>query len=406
MDNSTCTLLYFTCPFPAITPRTSSSLRPITRFPTKVPSCRASLALSDAEGAEKVTLSEGRPKFKWVEAGRRATEAQKEAIAKLPWKMTKRCKALMRQIICFSGEGELADLLGAWVRIMKPKRADWLAVLKELKLSNHPLYLEVAELALPEKSFEANVRDYTKLIHSYGKQNQLTDAEKTLFTLKERGFTCDQVALTALLDMYSKAGDFSKAKETFEEIKLLDEPPDKRSYGAMIMACIRAGKLEEGEALLQEMSDQEITAGSEVYKALLRAYSVMGHAKGAQRAFDAIQLAGIVPDSRICGLLINAYSIAGLSERAHSAFENMRRVGIKPNDKCVALVVGAYEKEGKLSSALKFLMCLERDGISLGREASERLAAWFRRLGVVQEVELVLREFASVEAGANEHCIL
>lgn len=196
--------------------------------------------------------------------------------------------------------------------------------------------------------------------------------------------------------MYSKAGDCNKARETFEEMKSLGEPLDKRSYGSMVMAHIRAGKLEEGEALLQEMWDQEIVAGSEIYKALLRAYSLQGNARGAQWVFDAIQLAGLVPDSRICGLLINAYSIAGPSERALSAFENMRRAGIEPSDKCVAHVLSAYEREGKLTIALEFLVCLERDGIIVGKEASERLAAWFRTLGVVEEVELVLREFAFV----------
>ncbi|KAK4741301.1 hypothetical protein SAY87_024889 [Trapa incisa] len=394
MDNSACTLLSFSCTLPT-TPKLSFFLRPIARFPSKVPTYRASSALSSEKDVESLQIGEGSPKFKWVEVGRAATDAQKEAISKLPFKMTKRCKALMRQIICFSEEGNLADLLGAWVRIMKPKRADWLVVLKELKMLNHPRYLEVVELALLQVSFEANVRDYTKLIHSYGKQNRLRDAESTLLSLKQHGFTCDQVALTSMLDLYSKAGYFNKARGTFEEIKSLGAPPDKRSYGSMVMAYIRAGKLEEGEALLQEMWDQEMVAGSEVYKALLRAYSLQGDDEGAQRIFDAIQLAGIIPDTRICGLLINAYSVAGSSEMARTAFENMRKAGIEPSDKCVALVLSAYEKEGKLISALDFLMCLESEGTVLGKEASQGLAGWFRRLGVVEEVEHVLREYIS-----------
>lgn len=145
MDNPTCTLSSFSCSFPT-TSKLSLSLRPITRFPFKVRACGASSALSSAKEVESVQISEGKPKFKWVEVGHGATDAQKEAISKLPWKMTKRCKALMRQIICFSEEGNLADLLGAWVRIMKPRRTDWLVVLKELKMSNHPLYLEVTSV--------------------------------------------------------------------------------------------------------------------------------------------------------------------------------------------------------------------------------------------------------------------
>ncbi|KAI3412584.1 uncharacterized protein J3R85_017169 [Psidium guajava] len=364
--------------------------------------CLATPLLSSPAGGENVAkaenLQEGRPSFRWVEVGPRATEEQRIAISNLPSKMTKRCKALMRQIICFDPQrATLSDVLAAWVKIMKPSRANWLAVLKELKKLNHPAYLEVAELALLEESFEANVRDYTKLIHWYGKQNQLQDAENTLLAMKQRGFTCDQVTLTAVVDMYSKAGHFELASKTFEEIKLLGLPLDKRSYGSMVMAYIRAGMPERAEILLREMDELEIFAGSEVYKALLRAYSMIGNTEGAQRVFYTIQFAGIVPEARLCGLLINAYATTGQSDKALVAFENMRKAGIEPSDKVVALVLHAYERENKINKALDFLIDLERDGIVIGKEASERLAGWLRRLGVVEQVELVLREYAAKE---------
>lgn len=89
-------------------------------------------------------VEENHKRFRWVEIGHDITEEQKQAISKLPFKMAKRCKAVMRQIICFSVEkGNTSDLLGAWVKIMKPTRGDWLSVLKELKRMDHPLYLEV-----------------------------------------------------------------------------------------------------------------------------------------------------------------------------------------------------------------------------------------------------------------------
>ncbi|XVE76986.1 hypothetical protein DITRI_Ditri13aG0025300 [Diplodiscus trichospermus] len=370
--------------------------------PSKFSNCKVNnqpeTAFVIAEKRGKPETKEEKRKFKWVEIGPDISEEQKQAIAKLPFKMTKRCKALMKQIICFCPEkGSLADLLAAWVKVMKPRRADWLAVLKELKIMEHPLYFEVAELALREESFEANIRDYTKIIHGYGKRNRLQEAENLLVAMKRRGFICDQVTLTTMVHMYSKAGNLRLAEETFEEIRLLGQQLDKRSYGSMIMAYIRAGIPERGEVLLREMDSLEIYAGSEVYKALLRAYSMLGDAKGAQRVFDAIQLAGITPDARLCGLLINAYQVAGQSEKAHIAFENMRKAGLEPSDKCVALVLAAYEKQNKINKALDFLMALERDGILVGKESSDILAQWFKKLGVVEQVELVLREFAAKE---------
>lgn len=336
-------------------------------------------------------------RYKWVKIGiSDVTEEQKKAILKLPPKMINRCKALMQEVICYSPEkGSVSLLLEAWVKSMKPDRADWLAVLKELDRLNHPMYFEVAELCLLAESFEANVRDYTKIIHGYAKQNRLKEAESVFLSMKSRGLTCDQVTLTALVHMYSKAGNLKLAVDTFEEMRLLGVPLDKRSFGSMIMAYVRAGKLGQGEALLKEMEDQEIYAGREVYKALLRAYSMIGDSKGAQRVFDSLQLAGVIPDATICGLLMNAYIIAGQLSEACITFENMRKVGIEPNDKCITLLLTAYETENNLSKALDVLMDLERDGVVLGREASELLAHWFKRLGVVGEVELVLRDYAS-----------
>ncbi|XP_023526280.1 pentatricopeptide repeat-containing protein At1g01970 isoform X1 [Cucurbita pepo subsp. pepo] len=347
------------------------------------------------------TLESGRekPRFRWVEVGSDITEMQKQAISQLPPKMTKRCKAVMKQIICFSPQnGNLSDMLAAWVRIMKPKRADWLSVLKHLRILDHPLYIEVAEAALVERTFEASTRDYTKIIHYYGKRNQLEDAERILLSMRERGFACDQITLTTMIHIYSKADELSLAKQTFEELKLLEEPLDRRSYDAMIMAFIRAGMPEEGENILKEMDEKDIYAGSEVYKALLRAYSMASNADGAQRVFDAIQLAAIPPDDKLCGLLINAYLMAGQSQKAQIAFDNMRRAGLEPSDKCIALVLSAYEKENRLNAALELLIDLEKEKLMVGKEASEVLAAWLKRLGVVEEVELVLREYAVKEA--------
>lgn len=350
--------------------------------------------VNGVEGGGKATEEVEKTKFKWVKKGFDFTEEQKQAISQLPSTMTNRCKALMKQIICFSTEnGSIPLMLDAWVKSTKPLRTDWLSILKELQRLNHPLFFEILEHALTEESFEANIRDYTKAIHIYAKENRLLDAERLLSAMKTQGFICDQVTLTALVHMYSKAGNLKLAQDSFEEMKLLGVPLDKRSYGSMIMAYIRAGMFHHGESLLRETEAKQIFAGREVYKALLRSYSMAGDSLGAQRVFDAIQWAGITPDDKVCALLINAYVVSGKTHEARIAFDNMRRAGLEPNDKCVALVLAAYEKENRVSEALDFLTELESASLVLGKEASQLLAKWFRGLGVVEEIELVLRDF-------------
>nr|CAD1833404.1 unnamed protein product [Ananas comosus var. bracteatus] len=358
------------------------------------------LTREEEEVSEHVTKEE--PKIKWADVGYAITEAQKQAISELSPKMSNRCKALMKRIICFSPQHEsLPLLLASWVKAMKPRRADWLSILKEMKRVENPLLTKVMEYALLEDSFEANVRDYTKIIHIYGKHNLLDNAENAYHAMKSRGFTCDQVILTVLIDLYSKAGDFIRAKEVFEEIKLLGFSPDKRAYGSMVMAYVRANMLDCAENLIKEMEAQEVYAGKEVYKALLRAYSTIGDSNGAQRVFDAIQFAGIVPDTKLCALLVNAYCVAGESDKARSVLENMRSARLKPCDRCVSLMLSAYENENNLETTLAFLIELEEDGIMIGEEASQVLARWFRRLGVVDKVEEVLREFSDKKVKRN-----
>lgn len=99
----------------------------------------ASLEEAAVEDEEKTDA-----KLKWVDIGPIITEAQKQAISQLPPKMTRRCKALMKRIICFSPKDEIMSiLLASWVKTMKPIRADWLSVMKEIRRLGNPLLLEV-----------------------------------------------------------------------------------------------------------------------------------------------------------------------------------------------------------------------------------------------------------------------
>jgi hypothetical protein len=60
-------------------------------------------------------------------------------------KLPNRCRALMPRIVSLSPHSEnLGVVLAFWVKAMKPKRADWLLVLKELKAMESPLLAEVS----------------------------------------------------------------------------------------------------------------------------------------------------------------------------------------------------------------------------------------------------------------------
>ncbi|CAN6440644.1 unnamed protein product [Victoria cruziana] len=360
-------------------------------FGGETQSVGALIKQGEVEGHENVVSG---TKLRWVDRPTATTDAQRKATSEFPEKMTNRCRAVLRNLICVSDseKDDPSDLLARWVRVMKPKRAEWLLAIKYLKKLQHPLVFKVTEFALLEESFEANIRDYTKLIDAYSEANLLEEAEHTFETMKRRGFQCDSVVLTVLIHMYSKVACLHRAQEAFDEIRLQNMPLDKRACGAMIMAYIRAGKAELGERLLREMESLGVFPGKEIYKALLRSYSRYGNSDGAQRVFDAIQFAGTVPDIRICALLFNAYCVSGQIDKANLVLKNLKKIGLRPNDMCISVLLNAYEKENDLHKALAFLAELEKDGVTVGPQPMATLVAWFTRLGVSKEVQHMLKE--------------
>lgn len=100
-------------------------------------SCKCMMAGEVVDKEEK-----GPRRFNWVGLTEEQEE-EEEAITRIPVKMSKRCQALMKQIICFEKGSSFSEMLGAWVRRMKPIRADWLSLLKELTNLHSPFYIKV-----------------------------------------------------------------------------------------------------------------------------------------------------------------------------------------------------------------------------------------------------------------------
>lgn len=326
-------------------------------------------------------------------------KAQKRLIEALPPKLSGRSKALIKHIISLSEEDDPSELIMKWVRIMKPKRVDWLAVLKQMEEQNlnHPLFFKITEIALSEESFEANIRDYTKLIDAYARKGNLEDAERILRIMEERGFICDEITFTVLIQMYSKAGNLDRARHIFDKMKLSVLKLDQKAYGSMVMAYVRAGLPEAGVSLVREMESNNITAGKEVYKALLKSFAHQGNADGAQRVFNCMQFAGIVPNLNSCTILLEAYARAGDPDQARAVFENIIKAGLNPDDKCISVMIYAYEIKNLLGKALILLLNLEKDGFKPGAETSSVLIDWLGKLGLVEEAELLFDEMAETE---------
>lgn len=341
----------------------------------------------------------------WTAVGQKLEVAEKKITPEEPAVMSGKCKSIMKQILSLSDDDDPSELLSQLKENLKPRRVDWLAILQQLNESNKSIYFKATEIALNEESFEACIRDYTKLLDGYARKDRLEDAERVLKTMTEKGFDRDAVTCSALIHMYSKTGNLDQAREAFEQIRALGLQPDQKAYGSMIMAYVQAGLPKAGEALMREMEAKDIKPGKEVYMALLRAFAQRGLVEGAQRIFNTMQFAGIMPNLESCTLLVEAYGQSGDADQARNVFDHMMKAGHKPDDKCTARMLAAYEKKNFLDKALNLLLDLEKDGFKQGLETSAVLIDWLGRLGLVYEAEQVFNEIAVKDEVSSKVCV-
>lgn len=247
---------------------------------------------------------------------------------------------------------------------------------------------------LSEKSFQANVRDYSMLIDAHAKENRIEDAERIIKKMNENGILPDILTVIALVHMYSKGGNLHRAKEAFESLRSYGFKPDVKVYNSMIMAYLNAGEPKLAETLMREMETRDIKPTEEIYVALLRSFSQRGDVSGAGRIATTMQFAGLQPSAESCTLLVEACGHAGDPDQARTNFDYMIRVGHKPDDRCTASMVAAYEKKNLLDKALNLLLQLEKDGFELGPATCTVLVDWLGKLQLVDEAEQLLGKIA------------
>ncbi|CAK7346354.1 unnamed protein product [Dovyalis caffra] len=367
-------------------------------------------------GEEAVTMGEEKPKVvtlpmrhgkikykiygldlsdpKWAEVADRIHEAEELDWPEEPKPISGKCKLVTEKIVALKEEDDPSPLIVQWAELQQPSKIDWLALLDKLKEQNPHLYLKVAEILLSEKSFQANIRDYTMIFDAHAKQNRIEDAERIIKKMNENGVLPDIVITAALLRMYCKSGNLDRAREALESLRSNGFQPNKEIYNLMIMAYVNAGQPKLGESLVREMEARDLKPTVEIYKALLRSFSQCGDVGGAGRIATTMQFAGIQPSLESCALLIEAYGQAGDPDQARNNFDLIIKLGHKPDDKCTASMIAAYEKKNMLDKALKLLLQLEKGGFEPGLATCTVLVDWLGNLQLVDEAEQLLDRIA------------
>ncbi|KAG6624925.1 uncharacterized protein LOC122299276 [Carya illinoinensis] len=331
---------------------------------------------------------------KWAEVADKIHERGEVIWPQEPKPISGKCKLVTEKILSLNEEDDPSPLLAEWSELLQPSRIDWITLLDRLKEQSTSLYFKVAEVVLGEKSFQTNIRDYSKLIDVHAKENRLEDAERILKRMNENGIVPDILTATVLVHMYSKAGNLDRAKEAFQSLRSQGFQPDMKVYNTMIMAYVNAGQPKLGESLMREMEARDINPTQEIYMALLRSFAERGDVGGAGRIATTMQFAGFQPSLESCALLVEAYGQAGDPEQARNNFDYMLKVGHRPDDRCTASMIAAYEKKNLLDKALNLLLQLEKDGFQPGVATYTVLVDWLGKLQLVNEAEQLLGKIA------------
>eukprot|EP00252_Welwitschia_mirabilis_P000848 TRINITY_DN10825_c0_g1_i1.p1 TRINITY_DN10825_c0_g1~~TRINITY_DN10825_c0_g1_i1.p1 ORF type:complete len:716 (-),score=138.44 TRINITY_DN10825_c0_g1_i1:135-2282(-) len=336
---------------------------------------------------------------RWTEIGERLQEAESDIVPEVPVELSGKCNLIMKRILELGEDADPAHLLAQLNEDMSFSRAEWLCVLHHLNESKKKnLVFKVTEYVLDQDSFEAGIRDYTKILDAYAKEERVSDAERILQKMEEKGFVRDPVTCNILINMYSKRGDLDRAREAFNNMKSFGLQPGQEVYSLLIMAYVKAGLPTAAEALMREMDAKDTRPDTEIYMALLKAFAEKGLVEGAQRIFNGMQFAGIMPTLESCTLLIKAYGQAADPDQARNVFDFMMQAGHKPDDRCMACMLSAYERKNLFDKAVNLLSDAEKKGFKLGVESSAVLIDWLGKLGLVDEAENLLKENFAAES--------
>ncbi|KAI9115942.1 hypothetical protein K1719_012872 [Acacia pycnantha] len=331
---------------------------------------------------------------KWAEVADRIHEAEELIWPPEPKLISGKAKLVTEKILSLNEVDDPTMPIAEWVEIHQPSRVDWVNLLDKLKEKNIPLYLKVAEIALTEKSFETNIRDYSKLICTYAEESKTDDAERILKKMNENGYLPDTIIASSLIHMYSKAGNFDRAKEAFESLRSQGVQPDAKIYNAMIMSYVNAGHPKMGEALLRELEAERMRPSYEIYMALFRSFSHFGDVSGVVRISTSMQFAGFEQTMETCTLLVEAYERADNPDMARESFDYMIKLGHKPDDRVTASMISAYERKNLLDRALNLLLKLEQDGFEPGVATYTVLVDWFAKMQLIDEAEQLLAKIS------------
>ncbi|CAI5506359.1 unnamed protein product [Closterium sp. Naga37s-1] len=186
-------------------------------------------------------------------------------------------------------EDELRQRLENWVKGVRPHRRDLIDTIKEMDTADtRELLCQVMQWSLSEEWYEADARDYTKLVERFGKDGRLGEMERAFTGMEADGIAPDLISFSVKINAYGRAKELEKAEAAWEEMRLRGITPDAKAYTTMMTVYGKAGQPDKAEQLLDSMLAAACKPSPVTLCSLVTAFGLAGRPDDAQRVFDKV----------------------------------------------------------------------------------------------------------------------
>ncbi|CAI5460183.1 unnamed protein product [Closterium sp. Yama58-4] len=243
-----------------------------------------------------------------------------------------------------ANEDELHQRLENWVKGVRPHRRDLIDTIKEMDTADtRELLCQVMQWSLSEEWYEADARDYTKLVERFGKDGRLGEMERAFTGMEADGIAPDLISFSVKINAYGRAKQVEKAEAAWEEMRLRGITPDAKAFTTMMTVYGKAGQPDKAEQLLDAMLAAACKPSPVTLCSLVTAFGLAGRPDDAQRVFDKVLAqTDIKPDCHTYTALSAAFGLNGRTDEAVAAFKRMLAAGLAPDDRSVARLVEAH----------------------------------------------------------------
>ncbi|CAK9008820.1 unnamed protein product [Durusdinium trenchii] len=170
---------------------------------------------------------------------------------------------------------------------------------------------------------------YNIVINTFGKLQQLDDAERWFHDMESSGVPADEKTFCVLMDAYGIAKDTERAEWCMHEMHGRGMTPTLSHFNVLISAfATRAAQKYRGDT--QKWCEQ------------------------AEQCFDNLTRSGLQPSEHTFGALIDMYAQMGEPLKAEEKLRLKIEEGLKLSDKDCSMMMNAYANASDLPGALRW----------------------------------------------------